>query len=148
MKLLGITQRVDSIDAYHEKRDGLDQRWTQLAKHVGFDLFPFPNHAIDSIDNILDNVNMHAIILSGGNTIAQINCNAPDAATERDAFEFKLIEAAIKRNIPILGVCRGMQMLNLFLGGKLDLIHGHVACRHPLTIKQGYEHLTCHPKKD
>ena len=141
MKLLGITQRVDYVDAYHEKRDSLDQQWTQLAKQIGFNLFPFPNHAIDSIDHMLDNLNIYAIILSSGNTIAQINFNAPDAATERDAFELKLIRAAVKRNIPILGVCRGMQMLNLFFGGKLDLIDGHVACRHPLTIKQGYEHL-------
>ena len=141
MKLIGITQRVDHIVSYGEKRDSLDQQWTQLAKHVGFDIFPFPNNAINSIDNILDDLNIHAIILSGGNSISQMAFDAPDAAAERDYFEHKLIEAAIKRNIPILGVCRGMQMLNLFFGGTLDLIDGHVACRHSLTIKQGYEHL-------
>ncbi|OGT39482.1 MAG: hypothetical protein A3F12_02950 [Gammaproteobacteria bacterium RIFCSPHIGHO2_12_FULL_38_14] len=141
MKLIGITQRVDYITDYNERRDSLDQRWTHFIKQLGFYLFPFPNHATNSIENILDSLFIHAIILSGGNSISQMACNAMDVAAERDCFEQKLIEAAVKRNIPIIGVCRGMQMLNLYFGGTLDFIEGHIACRHSLIIKQGYEQL-------
>jgi putative glutamine amidotransferase len=38
---------------------------------------------------------------------------------KRDRLELKLIDQAIRRNIPILGICRGMQLLNISLGGSL-----------------------------
>ena len=38
----------------------------------------------------------------------------------RDALERRLAEEALTRNIPILGICRGAQMLNVALGGNLD----------------------------
>lgn len=39
---------------------------------------------------------------------------------ERDALERRLVEAAIARGIPVLGICRGAQMINVALGGTLD----------------------------
>jgi putative glutamine amidotransferase len=39
--------------------------------------------------------------------------------TERDAYEIALVRAALDRGIPVLGVCRGMQVLNVALGGTL-----------------------------
>lgn len=38
----------------------------------------------------------------------------------RDAFEFTLLDAAMAAGIPVLGVCRGMQVLNVALGGTLS----------------------------
>lgn len=38
----------------------------------------------------------------------------------RDAFERRVAEEALSRNIPVLGICRGAQMLNVALGGTLD----------------------------
>ncbi|MFF9865698.1 gamma-glutamyl-gamma-aminobutyrate hydrolase family protein [Streptomyces sp. NPDC013953] len=47
-------------------------------------------------------------------------------ATERDAWELALIEAALAAGTPVLGVCRGMQLLNVALGGTLvQHIDGH-----------------------
>jgi putative glutamine amidotransferase len=38
---------------------------------------------------------------------------------ERDAFEMALLRLALRRRVPILGICRGMQVLNVALGGTL-----------------------------
>ena len=38
---------------------------------------------------------------------------------ERDRFEYALLEAAVRRGMPIFGICRGMQMINVYFGGTL-----------------------------
>ena len=43
----------------------------------------------------------------------------------RDAREFQLIDHFFNKNLPILGICRGMQVLNVFFGGTLKNVRGH-----------------------
>jgi putative glutamine amidotransferase len=70
-----------------------------------------------------------AVVLNGGQDVEPIRygtaahemTDAPDR--ERDAFELALVGAASRRRVPILGVCRGMQLLNVALGGTL---HQHL----------------------
>lgn len=55
---------------------------------------------------------------------------------ERDAMEFELTRLAIERRVPLLGICRGMQVMNVALGGTLiehleDEVGGRVAHREP-----------------
>lgn len=65
------------------------------------------------------------LILSGGHDVSPIYYNQePDKKLceilpERDLFDFKLIEFAKEKNIPILGICRGLQILNVYHGGTL-----------------------------
>ena len=55
------------------------------------------------------------------------------AATEprRDAFELELVPLALDRGLPILGMCRGIQVLNVALGGTLAQDVSLVAAEHP-----------------
>ncbi len=67
----------------------------------------------------------------------------------RDEWEFRLTDAALAAGLPILGICRGMQLLNVILGGTLiqhlpDVVHGnaHLPVRtgfgkHPITTRPG-----------
>lgn len=62
----------------------------------------------------------------------------------RDVFEAALIRGALERGMPVLGVCRGMQVMNHHLGGTLARVHGHVAKRHALRVAAGAPLLAGH----
>lgn len=49
---------------------------------------------------------------------------------ERDLFDFKLLELAQEKQIPVLGICRGLQIINVYLGGSLyqDLSYAPNEC--------------------
>lgn len=78
---------------------------------------------INEIENIIKSVD--GLILSGGPDLDPIHFNKVDERDRcsidlrRDSIELKAIEIAIKKNIPILGICRGLQILNVYFGGDL-----------------------------
>ncbi len=63
------------------------------------------------------------IVLSGGADVeperyGQQN-TASDTEPERDEFEFALLDGAVTTGVPVLGICRGLQILNVYTGGTL-----------------------------
>ena len=67
---------------------------------------------------------LDGVIISGGDDIdpGLYLPDAPDTApmdAARDAFEIETLERVLKRDIPILGICRGAQLINVVLGGSL-----------------------------
>jgi putative glutamine amidotransferase len=76
-----------------------------------------------SPDDVLDIVD--GLILSGGADLDPASYGAEPHETttnfkrERDRFEIALCRRAIERDMPLLGICRGMQLLNVACGGTL-----------------------------
>ncbi len=71
---------------------------------------------------------LHGLLLTGGGDVHpkfygrdDLVERAEGVVLERDIFELRLIEQALERNLPVLAVCRGMQALNVALGGSLHV---------------------------
>ncbi len=87
-----------------------------------------PQPVDDSIaDRMVDRLD--GLILTGGTDVnPEAYGHIPHPATEepardRDAWEFALLDAALRRRVPVLGICRGPQVMNVALGGTL---HQHL----------------------
>jgi putative glutamine amidotransferase len=100
-----------------------------------------PEQALDLIDGL---------ILAGGADIDPASYGEiphPETVStvpERDAFEIALTRGAIERDMPLLGICRGMQLINVACGGTL-LQHlpdryGHHEHRRVVGSFDGAEH--------
>jgi putative glutamine amidotransferase len=124
------------VESYQERRDCLDQRWYPIATRLGFVPVPLPNIQQENVEDIVSSLPVDGLLLSGGNSVHGLDANAPDAAPERDHFEKYLIDHAIREDIPVLGICRGMQVINLHLGGNLSPVAGHVASRHRIVVAE------------
>ena len=133
MKRIGITQRVEHIESYDESRDCLDQRWSILLLELEYIPIPLANINPNKVPSLLDALSLDGIIFSGGNSIAILDKTASDISLERDAFEVALFREAVERKINIIGVCRGMQMLNIQFGGTLSKVQEHVAVKHKIS---------------
>jgi putative glutamine amidotransferase len=95
----------------------------QRAGGIALMLPPDPA-AVERPDLLLDLID--ALVLAGGADVDPANYGAdPHPATigtvpERDVFEIALARRAMERDMPFLGICRGMQVMNVARGGTLN----------------------------
>ena len=141
MGLLVITQRVDDIAGRNERRDALDQSWCRVANDLGHDYVQLPNNQALRVPDILDQIAPSGFILSGGNSIGDYEPDNSDHSKSRDATETAVLDWAISEGKPIVGVCRGMQMINTYFGGSLSRVEEHVAVRHAIIAEPDYGNL-------
>lgn len=108
-----------------ELRDALAQDWwsflTQVLPHIA--AIPMPNTGKHAL-TLLDALPVCGIVLTGGDDWG--------AFPQRDATETALWTWAEQHNLPVLGVCRGAQVINRLLGGSIstDLGPDHSGTRH------------------
>ncbi len=148
MSVLLVSQRIDEYPDRGERRDALDQALVQFISVAGYVAIPVPNSLVEAdgltvrpgrlpTDEILlkrnktakllqfiNSQNVSGIVLSGGNDIG--------TCSDRDITELVLLRFAMKHRLPVLGICRGMQMLGVFGGVELESVQGHIRTRHNL----------------
>jgi putative glutamine amidotransferase len=93
---------------------------------------------------------LDGLILAGGADIdpaaygAERHPTVVATTPERDAFELALTRGALERDVPFLGICRGMQLMNVARGGTLlqhvPETHGHEDHRRVLGSFDGADH--------
>jgi putative glutamine amidotransferase len=87
----------------------------------GVPLLVPPGAAIDETLDVVD-----GLIFSGGSDLdpelygAEAHAETAGVVRERDDFELALMQAALARDLPVLAICRGSQVLNVALGGGLE----------------------------
>lgn len=122
----GAPRVLVSVDRTLWNRVGLN-RWTYIRALrkagmrpvlVDFETLPLDPDAIDWLDDI------DGLLLSGGGDVGAVNYNGDasisrDVNPARDDFELRLIASADRRSMPVLGLCRGAQLLNVYKGGTL-----------------------------
>lgn len=106
------------------KRDYVNEDYiTSITRNNGIPLLLPIMDIEDDIRQQVDSID--ALLLSGGHDVDPVNYDEDpvnelgDTSLRRDAFDFALIKYACQKGIPVLGICRGCQVINVFKGGTL-----------------------------
>jgi N5-(cytidine 5'-diphosphoramidyl)-L-glutamine hydrolase len=126
MKKIAITQRLVLNEDYYELREALDVNWGRLFNALDFLPIVLPMEY--SFEKYFDIVGVDGILLTGGNDLNSLNPSK--ISKRRDAFEKRLIEYAIVNDVPVFGICRGMQIIGEFFGADFRKVENQVAIEH------------------
>jgi putative glutamine amidotransferase len=136
--VIGICSAIESASwAAWEVEVNLSPRTYSLAvqRAGGLAVILPPDDAVaENPDELLDMLD--GLILAGGSDVdpatygAKPHPETRGARPERDRFEIALGTRALERDMPLLGICRGMEMLNVIQGGTLNQHLGLELHRH------------------
>ena len=126
---IGITQRRMPSTETSFAKDALDANWNNwfTTRWPGLSYVPVPNFArADQALAFVGAWGLNGFVFSGGED--------QGSSPERDMLEATLLEYAALHRMPILGVCRGMQVLHCRAGGGLTEHPGHAGGHHNVLI--------------
>jgi gamma-glutamyl-gamma-aminobutyrate hydrolase PuuD len=130
MKTVAVTQRVSVIPEYGERRDCLDQAWPRFLAACGLMSLALPN-VLEVAVELCRGADVAGLVLTGGNDLAVLGGDAP----ERDATENALLDLAEARGLPVLAVCRGMQVVQQRCAIPLQRVEGHVTPHQVIRVE-------------
>jgi len=112
---IGLTQRV----LLHRGRayDSLEHSWYEFLQ--GHTLIPIANRLP------VDITDLDALIITGG-----------DDHPVRNQVEHELVSCMFSRNVPVIGICHGCQLLTEKLGGTVVPVDGHIDSYHAVTYHE------------
>ena len=126
---IGISLRVVENTDYNEKRDALSHDLSQFFEKLGINPLLVPN-TIKDISSFLEDMQVEGLFLSGGDNIGDNQ--------DRDETEQKIINYCLEKKIPLIGICRGMQVINAFFGGGIETLENskHVGDPHSVSLNK------------
>ena len=110
----------------------IEKNWYDFFKKRNINLVPVNAQTFSK--HLLTKIKPSGIILPGGNDVYKLKKNKINFS--RDKFEYKLINYSLKNKIPLLGVCKGFQLIADFYKGKLVKCINHVGTFHNLEISK------------
>ncbi|MGX4686291.1 gamma-glutamyl-gamma-aminobutyrate hydrolase family protein [Vagococcus sp. JNUCC 83] len=138
-KIIGISANeiIDSGETLHNLPISyLPAGYVRAVQEVGGVPLVLPLGKAEDVKSYVSLIDK--LILTGGQNVTpsfylkdEKVLNEQLSLLERDLFEMALIEEAINQQKPIFGVCRGMQLINVYLGGSL---HQDLSLRQPEPI--------------
>jgi gamma-glutamyl-gamma-aminobutyrate hydrolase PuuD len=117
-----ISQRSEFLSDRQETRDALDRRLIDWTIAIGGCPYPAPSNLNLHFNEWLAQLSPDAFILSGGNDFGE--------DPVRDEIEIQFLRYAKVNLKPVLGICRGMEVMGIFDGVGLKKVEGHARTRH------------------
>jgi putative glutamine amidotransferase len=131
-----VTQRLVAVEGRDEVRECLDRRWGPFLGAAG--LLPVPLASELPPEAYFEGLAPAGVLLTGGNDLAAVGGDRLSA--DRDTFETGLLALARARGLPVLGVCRGMQLIAALATFSIGRCSGHVATEHALEPAERARH--------
>lgn len=125
---VAVSLRVVDAVGYTEPRDALSHDWARRLDGLGALPLLVPN-ALAEPRGVLAELGAEALLLSNGDDL--------DPRSPRDRTERALLDEAIALRLPVLGVCRGFQLINDYFGGSAVAVEGHVGAPHAIALRDG-----------
>jgi gamma-glutamyl-gamma-aminobutyrate hydrolase PuuD len=123
--VVALSMRVLKLPDCPEPRDTISHDW--LARLGAWEMTPVlvPNIGADAKSS-LARLAPNLLVLTGGEDIGE--------TPERDDAETAMFDHAVETGLPVLGVCRGLQLINTRLGGTLISMNGHAGASHSVSV--------------
>lgn len=116
--IAGITMRLAPAE-YGEQRDAIAHDWFRRLQPFGITVLPIPN-VLEDAAAYARRFGVSRLLLSGGDDLGSLRDEpGGPAPTPRDRTEVALLDWALAEDIPILAICRGLQVANVYFGGGL-----------------------------
>lgn len=136
MRKLALSMRVTEASNYFETRNSLAFEYIEFFERLGFLVIPVPNNS-KHIEKYIEELDVDGIVLTGGNNVNPSLYNGIEELEsvykQRDEVEGRLLDVAVKNNIPLLGICRGFHYINVHFGGTISHdVKNHVKKDHIL----------------
>lgn len=125
-----ITQTLAENESYFEQREMLDVAWGRLFHKI--DILPIVLPYECDFKSYFENIEIDGVLLSGGNDLNSLNQNK--LSQKRDSYELSLIDHCVSRNIPLFGVCRGMQIIAKYFDASFKRVQNQVATHHKIRV--------------
>lgn len=132
-----VSIRNDFIVSRSENRDSIDTEIYKLLSDIGLIPFLIPNDTkfIFNLNNLIDNKRIKCLLLSGGNDLGHLKKKGgTNISYKRDEVELELINYCLHNKIPIIGICRGFQLIASHLGAEIDKVDNHINTFHKIKL--------------